>query len=288
MRLLKCARRQIPTSPERHVSRNIDRNHTNRSAENFRSAVARPPLFPKPPAPRTHPARSAVPHRNTSSHTSPVGATHGVHRTPAKSRTFKSYFYEYKSLAKSVSVSRGTFQPRSGRDMSIGTQTTSARADTKTTNATHVTKPPISNRQKLARLEIVATPTEQSPDPKSNRQFLRLSRPLPWIQWQHQALQLQLPGQLYRTNSAPTSEEFPIVAPAPEARHRVVRSVRPGKKCGKKPPSAGGATREAHIGASTAAPTATAPHAITTSFLITQSAIRNRRNPNKTNIGGHF
>jgi hypothetical protein len=173
--------------------------------------------------------------------------------------------------------------------MSIGTQTTSERAETKTTNATHVTKPPISNRQNLARLEIVATPTERSPDPKSNRQFLWLSTLLTWIQLQHEALQLQLPGQLFRTKSVPSSKEFPIVAPAPEGRHKG-RPVRKGReKMRNEAPSAGGATREAHIvGDSPAAPTTTAPHAITTSFLITQSAIRNRRNPNKTNIGGHF
>jgi hypothetical protein len=280
MRPLKCARRQIPTLPEPHVSRNIDRNHTNRSAENFRVRWLGHRFSQKPPAPRTHPARSAVPHRNTSSHTSSVGATHGVHRTPAKSRTFKSYFYEYKSLAKSVSVSRGTFQPRSGRDMSIGTQTTSARADTKTTNPTHVTKPPISNRQKLARLEIVVTHTEQTPDPISNRQFLRPARPLPWIQLQLKALQLKLPGHLYPTKSAAPSEEIHGVAPAPDGRPTLGRSLGAGRRNKKEGPSAGGATdRTATARASFASP---GP------FLITQSAIRNRCNSNKTKLRHGF
>jgi hypothetical protein len=65
-----------------------------------------------------------------------------------------------------------------------------AHCDAHTSNATHVTKPPRSNRQNLARLEIVVTHTEQRPESNSNRQFLRPSEPLPWIQLQHEGLQL--------------------------------------------------------------------------------------------------
>ena len=69
-----------------------------------------------------------------------------------------------------------------------------ARCDAHASNATHVSKPPRSNRQKLARLEIVVTHTEQRPEANSNRQFLRALWPLPWIQLQHEGLQLQLRG----------------------------------------------------------------------------------------------
>jgi hypothetical protein len=89
--------------------------------------------------------------------------------------------------------------------MGLGTRTTRAQttangANASTPraahapNATRVSKPPRSNRQNLARLEIVVTPSQQKPNPKSNRQFLRPSRPLPWIQLIHEALQLQLTG----------------------------------------------------------------------------------------------
>jgi hypothetical protein len=151
-----------------------------------------------------------------------------------------------------------------------------------TTYATHVTKPPRSNRQILARLEIAVTPTKQSPNPISNRQFLRPLASLPWIQLQHEALQLQHTGHSYQTNSAITLGESPIASPAPEGRHKVARSGRSGKKYEKEPPSARGATRAAHIvGDSTAAaPATTGSHP--SPFLITQSAIRNRRNSHKT------
>lgn len=149
-----------------------------------------------------------------------------------------------------------------------------------TTHATHVTKPPRSNRQNLARLEIAVTPTKQSPNAISNRQFLRPSRPLPWIQLIHEAFQLQHTGHFYPSNSAPTTEEFPLPAPAPQGRHRLGRSVRAGRPNKKRSSSAGGATHRA----------ITCRAAFTTlhSFLITQSAIRNRRNPLKTKVRHAF
>jgi hypothetical protein len=125
-----------------------------------------------------------------------------------------------------------------------------------TTHATHVSKPPRSNRQNLARLEIVVTPSEQSPAPISNRQFLRPLALLPWIQLQHEAFQLQLPGHFHRTNSASASEQFPITAPAPEGRQSDQKS--------------------GHILDGSGL------------ILITGSAIRKRLNPNKTNNRGHF
>ena len=158
-----------------------------------------------------------------------------------------------------------------------------------TTHATHVTKPPRSNRQNLARLEIAVTQTNQSPDPISNRQFLGPSAPLPWTQLQHEALQLQHPGHSHRTHSAITPEESPIASPATEGRQRLGRSVRAGRRNGKEIPSAGGATHGANIArASTAPQTSTPPHARTGQFLITQSAIRNRRNEHKTRGRGDF
>jgi hypothetical protein len=154
---------------------------------------------------------------------------------------------------------------------------------TANTHATHVTKPPRSNRQNLARLEIAATHSQQSPEPISNRQFFIPSPPLPWIQLQHEALQLQHTGHLHRTRSPFTPGASPVVIPAPEWRHRVARSGRAGKKCEKKAPSTGGAARGAHVvGSSNAAPTSTAPQVKIRRFLITRSAIRNRRNSLKT------
>jgi hypothetical protein len=154
---------------------------------------------------------------------------------------------------------------------------------TTNTHATHVTKPPRSNRQNLARLEIAATDSQQSPEPISNRQFLWLSPPLPWTQLQHEDRQLQHIGHLHRTRSAFTPGASPVVTPAPEGRHRVARSGRAGKKCEKKAPSTGGAARGAHVvGSSNAAPTSTAPQVKIRRFLITRSAIRNRRNSLKT------
>jgi hypothetical protein len=157
-----------------------------------------------------------------------------------------------------------------------------------TTHATHVTKPPRSNRQNLARLEIAVTQTKQSPEPISNRQFLRPSTPLPWIQLQHEALQLQQTEHPHRPYFAITLRPSPIASPAPEGRHKVPRSGRTGKRCGKYPPSAGGAARDAHnVRAYTAAaPAKTASHA--GPFPITQSAIRNRRNSHKTRGRGDF
>jgi hypothetical protein len=78
--------------------------------------------------------------------------------------------------------------------MGIGTQAQCVPATNCGADATHVSKPPRSNRQNLARLEIVVTHSEQKPEANSNRQFLRPSRPLPWIQLQHEGLQLQLGG----------------------------------------------------------------------------------------------
>src|ERR1700734_2706880 len=75
-------------------------------------------------------------------------------------------------------------------------------------NAIHVTKPPRSNRQNLARLEIVVTPSQQSPDPFSNRQFLRPPSPLPWTQLIHEALQLQLPGHSLPFRRHPARAHF--------------------------------------------------------------------------------
>jgi hypothetical protein len=143
------------------------------------------------------------------------------------------YFYEYKSFSNSVNVSRGTFQRHRGRAMQTGTRKTATHAAGFNPGGTHVTKLPRSNRQNLARLEIVATLTKQSPNPNSNRQFLGPSTPLPWPQLQHEASQLQLTGHF----------------------------------C---PPSAPG-------------PATQAPQ-----FLITASAIRNRRNSHKTNNGCYF
>jgi hypothetical protein len=80
--------------------------------------------------------------------------------------------------------------------MVIGRQKARGQAARHGADATHVTKPPHSNRQNLARLEIVATPTQQSSNPISNRQFLGPLRLLPWIQLQHEARQLQLCGIL--------------------------------------------------------------------------------------------
>jgi hypothetical protein len=157
------------------------------------------------------------------------------------------------------------------------------------THATHVTKPPISNRQNLARLEIAATPTKQSPNPISNRQFFDPSTPLPWIQLQHEALQLIQTGHPHRTNSANAPKESPVAPPAPQGRQRLGRSVRAGRENESDAPSAGGAAREASVAqALIAAPTLTAPHAKTTRFLISRSAIRNRRNPLKTRGRGDF
>ena len=158
------------------------------------------------------------------------------------------------------------------------------RTRPQTTHATHVTKPPRSNRQNLARLEIAATPTKQSPEPISNRQFLRHFTPLPWIQLQHEALQLQQPGHSHRKKSAPRSRASLIAAPVPEGRQRLGRSVRAGSTNKEQHPSAGGATR----GASIARTSTAAAYPITSPFLITQSAIRNRRNSNKTKTRHDF
>jgi hypothetical protein len=168
--------------------------------------------------------------------------------------------------------------------MTIGTQNTRPQ----TTHATHVTKPPRSNRQNLARLEIVTSQTKHSPKPISNRQFLGPSTPLPWIQLQHEAFQLIQTGHSHRTNSAITPEMSPIATPAPQGRHRVARSVRAGKKCGNNPPSAGGATRGAHITGDFTAAAQAAPASHPSPFLISRSAIRNRRNPLKTRGRGDF
>jgi hypothetical protein len=78
----------------------------------------------------------------------------------------------------------------SRRSSTRNTTSRPAPCDAHNSNATHVTKPPRSNRQNLARLEIAVTHTEQRPEPNSNRQFLRPSEPLPWIQLQHEGLQL--------------------------------------------------------------------------------------------------
>ncbi len=164
--------------------------------------------------------------------------------------------------------------------MSTGIQPPRAQAPANDANATHGKILPISNRQKLARLEIVVTHTEQTPDPISNRQFLRPARPLPWIQLQLKTLQLQLPGHLYPTKSAAPSEEIHGVAPAPEGRPTLGRSLGAGRRNKKEAPSAGGATdRTATARASFASP---GP------FLITQSAIRNRCNSNKTKLRHGF
>ncbi len=158
------------------------------------------------------------------------------------------------------------------------------RTRPQTTHATHVTKPPRSNRQNLARLEIAVTPTKQSPEPISNRQFLRLPAPLPWIQLQLEPLQLKQPGHPHRKNSAPRSGASLIAASVPEGRQRLGRSVRAGRTNKEQHPSAGGATR----GASIARTSTAAPYAITSPFLITQSAIRNHRNCNKTKTRHDF
>jgi hypothetical protein len=164
--------------------------------------------------------------------------------------------------------------------MQSGARTSTTNAARSRPGGTHVSKPPRSNRQNLARLEIVATHTKQSPDAISNRQFFRLSPPLPWIQLQHEAFQLQQPGHFYEANSASTSEESAIDVSAPEGRQRLGRSARAGGGNKKESPSAGGAADRAGAAA--------ASSIIPASFLITQSAIRNRRNPNKTNNRGHF
>jgi hypothetical protein len=154
-------------------------------------------------------------------------------RPRARQLRFTPYFYEYESSANSVNVSRGTFQSHRGRAMQTGTRTTATHPTGFNPRGTHVSKPPRSNRQNLARLEIVVTLTKQSPNPKSNRQFFRPFAPLPWTQLQHEASQLKLTGHFR-----------PLPAPRPPTQ--------------------------------------------TPRFLITASAIRNRRISHKTNNGGHF
>jgi hypothetical protein len=135
-------------------------------------------------------------------------------------------------------------------------------------------KRPISNRQKPARLEILATHTKQNSGPLSNRHISRPSAPSPWIQLQLPTLQLQRRGHLHRKNSASTPAEPLIVTPAPQGRQRLGRSVRAGARTKKHRPSARVATGHAIV--------------VRGPFLITASAIRNPRNPNKTNTRGHF
>lgn len=133
--------------------------------------------------------------------------------------------------------------------MTTSTQIThlqsAARRDT---HATHGKKLPFSNRQNFARLEIVVTHSEQSAEPISNRQFLRPFPLLPWIQLKIQSLQLQLPGHFHRRHICTQRPDRTFVAlPPPEVRHAA-------------PP-------------------------FRQSFLISRSAIRNRRNPNKIKDG---
>jgi hypothetical protein len=116
------------------------------------------------------------------------------HPTPHLSSSYAyPYFYEYKIISNSVSVSRGTFQPRRGRDMRAKSSPTaqpklpqagrsrplsiSVRYDVPQTFAAGGADFPsspafqISNRQFLVRLETSVTPRKQRAGVNSNRHF---------------------------------------------------------------------------------------------------------------------
>jgi hypothetical protein len=120
------------------------------------------------------------------------------HPTPVVSSSYaRPYFYEYKCISNSVSVSRGTFQPRRGRDMRAKTSPTAqpqlpqagrswpmsigVRDDVPQNSSLNFaaggaefpSSPafPISNRQFLVRLETSVTPRKQRAGVNSNRHF---------------------------------------------------------------------------------------------------------------------
>jgi hypothetical protein len=153
--------------------------------------------LPRPSGPASGKAGSSNFYLSSASARSAFVYTHMTQLPVFSSSYACPYFYEYKSISNSVSVSRGTFQSHRGRDMRAKTSRTaqpelpqagrswpmsvSVRDDVPQSlslsfaagGAEFPSSPTfqISNRQFLVRLETSVTPRKQRAGVNSNRHF---------------------------------------------------------------------------------------------------------------------